>query len=102
MLFTDVSPEDVIVCEGTPVLRYLSCTAQGDGIKVSEDLEGDFAGEDGEWVNADKVCKLVGDEGELGETAHGKQALKNKGTSWMRGGAEGGPDGASCLTVFQR
>ena len=51
---------------------------------MCQNLERDFAGQNDEGVDTDKVTKLFGEEGELGETAHGKDALKDKFSPGMR------------------
>jgi hypothetical protein len=84
VLLADATPENVVVCEGTPTTRDLGCSAKRSSIEVHEDLEGDFTGKDGKGVDTDEMCEQLGEQGKLGETAHGEEALQNKRAARMR------------------
>ena len=65
MLLADPAPEDVVVRESLPTPAHLRCAAEGRGIEVSEDLQRDFAGENGEGVDPDEMGELFAEQREL-------------------------------------
>ena len=65
MLLADPPPEDIVVGQSSPLLAYLRGAAQGDSVEVLENLEGDFSGEDCEWVETDEIGELLAEKGEL-------------------------------------
>ena len=60
VLLAYVLPENIVVRQFGPVLADLRGATKGDRIKVPEDLERDFAGEDREWVYSIDVLELFG------------------------------------------
>lgn len=65
---------------------------EGGCIEITEDLEQDFAGKDGEWVDPDQVGELFGKEGELGEAAHGEEPMEDERATGVWGRGKVGPD----------
>jgi hypothetical protein len=78
MLFAYSSPENIVICQSFPLLAHLSGAAQGSGIQVSQNLQGDFPGQDGEWIDTNEVCELLGKQGKLRKATHGEDALKDE------------------------
>jgi hypothetical protein len=68
---------------------------------MQEDLETEFVRKDCKGVYSDEISELLSEEGELGEAAHGEQALENKGTAGVGGGGEGRPYGIDLLSFFE-
>jgi arginine utilization protein RocB len=83
VLLTDASPEDVVVRKVLPTLRDLGSTAERSRIKVAENLETNFTGEDGKRVYANEVGELLSEKGKLGEATHGEETLENESTTGM-------------------
>ena len=77
MLFADPPPQYIVIRETPPLLADLSGPTEGSGIEVGEDPEGNFVGKEGEGIDPNDVGELVGEERELGETAHGQETLEN-------------------------
>ena len=88
VLLTYTLPDDVVVRQALPPLGDLRCPTQRGRIQVAEDLETDFSRKDGKGVDADEVGELLGQQGELGEAAHGEEALEDEGPAGMRRGRE--------------
>ena len=84
MLFADATPEDVVVCEALPSPTYLRSAAEGSSVEVAEDLETDFARENGKRVDADEMGELLREQGELGEAAHGEETLEDECAAGVR------------------
>lgn len=102
MLLADPPPEDVVVGEAPPLAAHLSGAAQGGCIEIAKNLEQNLARKDGEWVDADEVGELFGQEGELGETAHSEEPMKNEGATGMGGRRKVGPDDRDGLALRER
>ena len=85
MLLADPSPKDVVVGQAPPLAAHLSGPAERGRIEIAEDLERDFTRKDSERVDADQVSELLGEERQLGETAHGEEPMENEGAARMRG-----------------
>lgn len=102
MLFAYSTPENVVICKTTPASAHLCCPAEGSGIKICKNLEGYFAGEDGEGVDANELTELFGEEGELREAAHRKDASEDELSSGVRRGGKAGPDRVDRLTLLHR
>lgn len=100
VLFAYFAPENVVICESTPSSTHLCCSTEGNGVEMCEDLEGYFAGENGEGVDADELAELFGEEGELREAAHGKDAPEDEFSSGVRRGGEAGPDRVDRFTLL--
>lgn len=101
VLFTDASPENVVVGKCPPASGDLGSPAKRRGIEVEEDLETEFMRKDRKGVYSDEISELLCEEGELGEAAHGEKALENKGTAGVRGGGEGRPYGVDLLSFVE-
>ena len=100
VLLADAAPEDVIIGEALPQSADLGGAAEGGRVEIAENLKGDFVREDGEGVYPDQMRELLGEEGELGEAAHGEQAVEDEGPARVGRGREVGPDGADGDTVL--
>jgi hypothetical protein len=102
VLFTDASPENVVVGECSPALGDLCSPAERCGIQMLKDLETEFVRKDNEGVYANEMSELLCEQGELGEAAHGQEALENETPAGMRGGGKGRPNGVDLLSFFKR
>ena len=65
VLFADASPEDIVVRETLPSSADLRGATQRRGIEVAENFKRDFAREDGEGIDTDKVGQLLAQERQL-------------------------------------
>lgn len=102
MLLAHPVPDHIIIGETLPALADLGSVAEGGGVKIGEDAEGDFGRSDRQKVNSEKRLKMVGEEGELGHTTLGQEAAEDKlaMTCWCR--AEEGPDVRDNLLILVR
>lgn len=92
MLFAYSPPENVIVCETTPTSAHLCSSAEGSRVEICENLERYLAGQDGKGIDADELAELFGEEGELREAAHCKDAPEDKLSPGVWRGGKAGPD----------
>ena len=88
VLLADAPPENIVVREALPPPADLRGAAEGDGVEIAEDLEGDLARQGGEGVDADEEGELLGEEGELGEAAHGEDAAEDELAAGVGRGGE--------------
>ena len=93
MLLANATPQDVVVRKVLPLASYLGGAAQGSGVEITEYFQTDLTGEDCKGIDADEMRELLGEQRELGEAAHGEEALEDEGPLGMRGGRKVGPDG---------
>ena len=100
MLLADLAPEDIVVGKAAPMFGDLGGTTEGYSVEVGKDLERDFAREDNERVDSDEVTELLCEKGELGEAAHGEQALEDELPSGVRGRGKVGPDRVDDLSFL--
>lgn len=56
VLLTNTPPKDIIIGQALPFPINLGSTAEGCGVEVSEDFEGNLTGKDGEGVDPDEMC----------------------------------------------
>lgn len=62
MLLTHSVPDHVVVGETLPTLADLGSMAEGGGVEIGEDPEGDFGWCDGQKVDAEEWLEVVGEE----------------------------------------
>lgn len=102
MLLAHPVPNHIVVSESPPALADLGSVAERCGVEVREDAKGDLWGEDGQEVDAEEWLKVVGEEGELGDTALGQEAAEDKLAMACWGRAEEGPDVRDNLLILAR
>lgn len=102
MLLAHPVPDHIVIGETLPTLADLGSVAEGRGIKVGEDTEGDFGRSDRQKVDSEERLKMVGEEGELGHTTLGQEAAEDElaMACWCR--AEEGPDVRYNLLILVR
>lgn len=91
VLLADAMPDLVVFGELAPWAGDLCGLAEGDGVEVAEDLEGEFVGEGDEEVDLELFGDLAGHGGELGKAALGHDALEHEVAVAGGGGGEETP-----------
>lgn len=102
MLFAHPVPHHIVIGETLPTLADLGSVAEGGGVEIGEDAEGDFGRSDRQKVNSEERLKMVGEERELGHTTLGQEAAEDElaMACWCR--SEEGPDVRDNLLVLVR
>ena len=78
MLLTRPVPYHVVVSQGSPAWGNLGGAAEGGGVEVAQNFEGQLRRKGSEEIDSDEFTDASGNEGKLGEAALSEDALQHQ------------------------